>query len=92
MQTDQRKRADLFRQAETLLVVDEPPIVPIYFYAGFNYFDPQKIDGIYQNILDEHPCNTSKGSVPQSRARCEELKNQKKCTFYADSCSWARSC
>jgi len=55
MQTDQGKRADLFRRAETLLVVEEPPIVPIYFYAGFNYFDPQKIEGIYQNILDEHP-------------------------------------
>src|SRR5882724_10509604 len=55
MQTDQGKRADLFRRAERLLVVDEPPIVPIYFYAGFNYFDPEKIEGIYQNILDEHP-------------------------------------
>jgi len=55
LQTDQRMRADLFRQAETLLVVEEPPIVPIYFYAGFNYFHPQKIEGIYQNILDEHP-------------------------------------
>ncbi len=29
--------------------------MPIYFYAGFNYFDPNKIGGIWLNILDEHP-------------------------------------
>ena len=55
MQTDLVRRAELFRQAETILIVEEAPIVPIYFYAGFNYFDPAKIEGIYQNILDEHP-------------------------------------
>jgi len=55
LQTVPEKRADLFRQAETILVVDECPIVPLYFYAGFNYFDPVKIQGIYQNVLDEHP-------------------------------------
>jgi len=54
-QTDLKKRAEIFRQAEKILVVDEPPIVPLYFYAGFNYFDPEKIGGIWQNILDEHP-------------------------------------
>ena len=47
--------AALLRQAETLLVADECPIVPLYFYAGFNYFDPNKIKGVYQNVLDEHP-------------------------------------
>jgi oligopeptide transport system substrate-binding protein len=46
---------DLFRAAEQLLVGEEAPIVPIYFYAGFNYFDPAKIQGIHQNVLDEHP-------------------------------------
>ncbi len=55
LETDIQRRAELFRQAETLLVVEESPIVPLYFYAGFNYFDPQKIEGVYQNILDEHP-------------------------------------
>lgn len=54
-QTDLKKRAEIFRQAEMILVVDEPPIVPLYFYAGFNYYDPNKIGGIWQNILDEHP-------------------------------------
>ena len=54
-QTDLKKRAEIFRQAETILVTEEAPIVPLYFYAGFNYFDPNKIQGIWQNILDEHP-------------------------------------
>ena len=54
-QLDLKRRAELFRQAETVLVAEEAPVAPIYFYAGFNYFDPRKITGIYQNILDEHP-------------------------------------
>ena len=55
MQTDLRRRADLFRQAENILIAEEAPIVPVYFYAGFNYFNPDKIEGIFQNLLDEHP-------------------------------------
>lgn len=54
-QTDLKKRAELFRQAETILIAEEAPIVPLYFYAGFNYYDGTKIKGIWQNILDEHP-------------------------------------
>jgi len=54
-QTDLAYRANLFQQAETLLINEEIPIVPLYFYAGFSYFNPLKIVGIYQNILDEHP-------------------------------------
>ena len=54
-QTDLKKRAALFRQAETILVVEDVPIVPLYFYAGFNYFNPTNIGGVWQNILDEHP-------------------------------------
>ena len=54
-QTDLKKRAEIFRQAESILVTDEAPIVPLYFYAGFNCFDSNKIGGIWQNILDEHP-------------------------------------
>jgi len=55
LQTDLAKRAEIFRQAETLLIAEETPIVPLYFYAGFNYYDDTKIGGIWQNILDEHP-------------------------------------
>ena len=45
------------QQAETILVRDEAPIIPIYFYVGFNYYNPAKIKGIYPNILDDHPLN-----------------------------------
>jgi oligopeptide transport system substrate-binding protein len=54
-QPDLEKRAQAFREAETLLVQDEAPIIPLYFYVGINYFDTNKIQGIYQNILDVHP-------------------------------------
>ena len=57
-QTDLKKREQLFQQAETLLVDDEAPIIPIFFYAGLNYFDTNKIQGFYQNILDDHPLQT----------------------------------
>lgn len=54
-QTDRQRRANLLRQAEELLIVEEVPIVPLFFYAGFNYYDADRIGGIYQNVLDEHP-------------------------------------
>jgi oligopeptide transport system substrate-binding protein len=52
---DLQAREKLFQQAETLLVHDEPPVIPLYFYVGINYFDTNKIQGIYPNILDNHP-------------------------------------
>jgi oligopeptide transport system substrate-binding protein len=55
---DLKKRAEIFRQAETLLVRDEMPIIPLYFYVGINYFDTNKIGGVYQNILDDHTLQT----------------------------------
>jgi oligopeptide transport system substrate-binding protein len=59
-QTDLERRLELFQKAETMLVAEEAPIVPIYFYAGFNYFDATRIKGIYLNLLDEHPLQTIK--------------------------------
>jgi oligopeptide transport system substrate-binding protein len=52
---DLQKRAKLFQQAEALLIRDEAPIIPLFFYVGINYFDTNKVQGIYQNILDVHP-------------------------------------
>ncbi len=51
------RRARLFQEAETILTREENPIIPLYFYVGFNYFDDRRIRGIYQNILDLHPVN-----------------------------------
>src|SRR5262249_9169339 len=56
-QTDPRRPAQLFQQAETILVRDEVPIAPIYFYNGFNYYNPDRIQGIHPNLLDLHPIN-----------------------------------
>jgi len=69
LQTDTAQRAEFFRQAESLLIADEAPIVPVYFYAGFNYFDPAKIDGIYQNILDEHPLQSIRKKTPGTKSQ-----------------------
>jgi oligopeptide transport system substrate-binding protein len=57
LQTNPRQRAKLLQQAETLLVRDDPPILPLWFYKGIVFFDDRKIDGIYFNMLDEHPVN-----------------------------------
>ena len=53
--TDQAKRNELFRQAETLLIADELPICPLFFYVGINIYHPSRIGGIHPNILDIHP-------------------------------------
>jgi len=55
---DLAKRAKLFQQAETLLVQTDPPIIPLFFYVGINYFDTNKISGVYENLLDIHPLQT----------------------------------
>lgn len=54
-ETDLRQRATLFRAAEAILIREQAPIVPLYFYAGFNYYDARKIEGLWPNLLDEHP-------------------------------------
>jgi oligopeptide transport system substrate-binding protein len=56
-ENDMAKREEYFQEAETILVRDENPIIPLYFYVGFSYYDDTKIKGIYENILDNHPIN-----------------------------------
>jgi oligopeptide transport system substrate-binding protein len=53
--TDTAQREKSFQDAETILVRDEVPILPLFFYAGINYFDTNKIQGIYNNLVDLHP-------------------------------------
>jgi oligopeptide transport system substrate-binding protein len=77
LQTDKQKREQLFQEAEKILVDDEVPIVPLYFYSGFNLFDPKKVAGIYPNILDQHPLNAirviSRGSRVEGRGQEAQL-------------------
>jgi len=56
VQTDLKKREALFQRAESMLVRDELPVIPLYIFAGMNYYHTN-ITGIYQNILDDHPLN-----------------------------------
>jgi len=48
-------RRKILRQAESLLVAEEMPIIPIYYYNGMMAFDPKKFGGIYPTLTDEHP-------------------------------------
>jgi len=77
-----KAREKLFQQAETILVRDELPIIPLYFYVGINYYDTNKIQGIYPNILDNHPLqcirkvksNESIGNQKARRMVIESIK------------------
>ncbi|WP_235277381.1 peptide ABC transporter substrate-binding protein [Methylacidiphilum kamchatkense] len=48
-------RFQILQSAEKILVEEELPIVPLYFYSGILLYDPEKIGGIEPNLLDEHP-------------------------------------
>ncbi len=50
---DQGKRFDLYREAE-LILMNESPIMPIYFYTRNNLRLPS-VKGWYGNLLDLHP-------------------------------------
>ncbi len=52
---DARKRLDLLRQAETILM-REVPVMPLYFYVSSNCWKDH-VKGVYANILDLHPLN-----------------------------------
>ncbi len=54
---DLGRRAELLRDAETLLVRDEAPVIPLWFEVGFALFRPDEIRGVYANPLDTHPLN-----------------------------------
>jgi hypothetical protein len=66
--TDVQERMKLLQAAETILVRDEAPIVPLYFYVGINYFDSNRVRGIFFNIRDEHPIRTIRKLKPGSYA------------------------
>lgn len=51
--TDPADRLEIFQQAEAILV-EEMPVIPIYFYVSAYLVDPS-VKGWYSNILDQHP-------------------------------------
>ena len=73
-QVDTKKRAALLRQAESILVKDEAPIVPLYFEKGILFYRPEEIEGIYPNLIDEHPAHAlrRKSRTPNVERRTQE--------------------
>jgi oligopeptide transport system substrate-binding protein len=69
-QTDPARRERLLQAAELILVREEAPIAPLFFYVGMEYYDPNKITGIHPNIRAEHPLRAIRkwGGVPPARA------------------------
>ena len=57
-ENDPQKRFALFQEAEKILVTDEAPICPLYYYVGIQFYDAEKLGGIEANLLDEHPLKT----------------------------------
>lgn len=66
---DPVKREKMMQDAEKLLVCDEVPIIPLFFYVGFNYYHVDQVHGIYPNILDNHPLNAIWKEEPPHPAR-----------------------
>jgi oligopeptide transport system substrate-binding protein len=64
--TDLAKREKMLQQAETILIREGVPIIPLYFYVGVNYFDTNKVLGIWPNVLDDHPLPYLHKIKPQS--------------------------
>ncbi len=54
-QLDPAARFRILQNAETLLVREEVPIVPLYIYAGIEYYDSNRVQGIFPNLRAEHP-------------------------------------
>jgi len=63
-EADVQKRFDIFHEAEKILVHDEAPVCPLYFYVGIQLYDADKIGGIQANLLDEHPIKTMYRKAP----------------------------
>jgi oligopeptide transport system substrate-binding protein len=49
------RRFEYFQKAERILVSEEAPVCPLYFYVGIQFYDPERLDGLSPNLLDEHP-------------------------------------
>ena len=39
----------------SILIFQQAPVSPIFYYVGIQLYDPAKLGGIGSNVLDEHP-------------------------------------
>jgi oligopeptide transport system substrate-binding protein len=56
-ENDPAQRERYYQDAETMLVRDEVPIIPVYFFVGISYYNT-RVQGIYPSMIDMHPINT----------------------------------
>jgi DNA repair photolyase len=49
------RRFEILREAEAILISQQTPVCPIFYYVGIQLYDPAKLGGIESNVLDEHP-------------------------------------
>lgn len=52
---DPAARMAKLRQAETILIEHDLPLVPLYYFVGIALYDGTKIGGFLPNVVDEHP-------------------------------------
>jgi oligopeptide transport system substrate-binding protein len=52
---DVQRRNEIFRQAETRLVVEQAAVAPVYHYVGVQFYDPNRLIGVQSNLIDDHP-------------------------------------
>ena len=38
-----------------MLISEETPICPLYYYVGIQFYDGDRLGGMAANLLDEHP-------------------------------------
>ena len=51
---DPAQRMQILRDMEKILVVDQVPIVPVYFWVGMSLYYPDKVGGFEPNFVDDH--------------------------------------
>ncbi len=81
--TDLKQREQLFQQAETILVHDDLPIIPLYFYAGINYVRHEQNSG----HLPKHSGRSSVAMTFEKNPAAEIT-----CIFSSASCLRFRCC
>ena len=54
-EADPVKRFGIFAEAEQILIREDVPICPLFYYVGIQFYDATRLGGIESNLLDEHP-------------------------------------
>jgi oligopeptide transport system substrate-binding protein len=54
-EVDPGKRFAIFRKAEHMLISEQAPICPLYFWVGIQFYNGDRLGGIAANLLDDHP-------------------------------------